>query len=57
MNGSRKTTLTRPVPGTALTAFLKRHERELRDYHEQTGDRIALHHAEFCAALLEGVKQ
>jgi hypothetical protein len=40
-----------------LTAFLKRHERELRDYHEQTGDRIALHHAEFCAALLEGVKQ
>lgn len=51
-----RTNQQRPVPGTALTAFLKRHERDLRDYHDQTGDRIALSHAEMCCALLEDVR-
>jgi hypothetical protein len=50
---STKTQAVQPRPGTALSAFLKRYEIELREYAELTGDRVALRHAEYCAALLE----
>ena len=45
--------LKQPRPDADLATALRKFESELRDYHEESGDRVALRDAECCAALLE----